>query len=84
MEILLLDFDSLLKVLKVGSDKVSGNDKDVSDEISIGSLNKFDSPWVKACVIQCGRRRIEVGGLKGLSRIVVKLFVMIEGYFELY
>ena len=52
-----------------GSDRVSGNDNDVSDEISIGSLTKSGSTWVKACVIQCGWRCVEVGGLKGFSRI---------------
>ena len=41
-----------------GSDEVSGNGKDVSDEISRGSFAKFGSP----------RRCVEVGGLKGFSR----------------
>ena len=52
-----------------GSERVSGSDKDVSDETSIGSFIRFGSPWVKACVIQNGRRSVVVGGLKGFSLI---------------
>ena len=44
-------------------------------EISIGSFTKFGSPWVKACVIQCGRCCVEVGGLKGFSRICLDVGV---------
>ena len=51
-----------------GSEKVSGSDKVVSDETSIGSFIKFGSLWVKACVIQYGRRSVVAGGLKGFSR----------------
>ena len=50
-----------------GSERVSGSD--VSDEISIGSFIKMGSPWVKACVIQNGRRTVVAGGLKGFSLI---------------
>ena len=52
-----------------GSERVSGSDKDVSDEISIGSFIKFGSPWVKASVIQKGRCSVVAGGLKGISLI---------------
>ena len=52
-----------------GGERVSGRDKDVSDEMSIGSFTKFGSPWVKACVIRNGRRPVVVGGLKGFSLI---------------
>ena len=52
-----------------GSERVSGSDKDVSDETSTGSFNKFGSPWVKACVIQNGRCSVVAGGLKGFSLI---------------
>ena len=52
-----------------GSERVSGSDKDVSDETSIGSFTKFGSPWVKACVIQNGRCSVVAGGLKGFSMI---------------
>ena len=41
---------------------VSVNHKVVSDEISIDSFSKFGSPWANGCVIQCGRRCVEVGG----------------------
>ena len=51
-----------------GSDGVSGNDRDVSGEISTGIFTKFGSPWAKACVIQCGKRCVELGWLKGFSR----------------
>ena len=51
-----------------GSDRVSGIAKHLSDEISEGSFTKFGSPWVKGCVIQCGTRCVEVGGLKRFSR----------------
>ena len=49
------------------SDKVSGSDKEVSDEISIGSASKFGSTWKNNRVIQCGSLCDEVGGLKGFS-----------------
>ena len=52
-----------------GSERVSGSDRDVSDETSIGSFIKFGSPWVKACVIQNGRYSVVAGGLKGFSLI---------------
>ena len=51
------------------SERVSGSDKDVSDETSFGSFTKFLSPWVKACVIQNGRCSVVAGGLKGFSLI---------------
>ena len=51
------------------SERVSGSDKDVSDETSIGSFIKFGSPWVKVCVIQNGRCSVVAGGLKGFSLI---------------
>ena len=51
-----------------GSDRVSGSDKMVSDEISFGSFTKFGSHCVKVCVNQCGRRCVEVRGLNGFSR----------------
>ena len=34
------------------SERVSGSDKDVSDETSIGSFTKFDSPLGKTCITQ--------------------------------
>ena len=37
-----------------GSDSVSGNDKEVSDEISVGYFTTFVSHWEKTCCIQCG------------------------------
>ena len=52
-----------------GSERVSGSDKDVSDETSIGSFIKFGSPWVTACVIQNGRCSVRAGGLKGFLLI---------------
>ena len=52
-----------------GSERVSGSDKYVSDGTPIGSFFKFDSPWVKACVIQNGRYSVVAGGLKGFSLI---------------
>ena len=45
-----------------GSDSVSGSGKQVSVEISMFSFNNFDSPWENTCVIQCGKRCLEVGG----------------------
>ena len=48
-----------------GSERVSGIDREVSDDRSLGSFTKFGSPWVKTCVIQY----VEVGGgFKGFSR----------------
>ena len=41
----------------------------MSVEISMGSLNKFGSPWENACVIQYGRRWVDVRGLEGFPRI---------------
>ena len=35
-----------------GSERVSGSDKNVSDETSIRSFTKFGSPWGKTCVSQ--------------------------------
>ena len=35
-----------------GSERISGSDKDVLDETSIGSITKFGSPWAKTCVTQ--------------------------------
>ena len=53
-----------------GSDDVSGSDDDVvSVEISIGSFTKFGSPCVYECVVQYGSRVVELGVLKGFSRI---------------
>ena len=51
-----------------GSERVFGSDRDISDEISLGSFTKFGSPYVKACIIQCGRCCVEIGGLKQFSR----------------
>ena len=45
-----------------GSERFSFSDKDVSDEMSIGSLTKFCSPRVKTCVIQNGRSSVVAGG----------------------
>ena len=39
------------------------------------SYTKFSSPWENACVIQCGRRCVEVVGLKGLSRMFSEIGV---------
>ena len=57
--------------------KVSGSDKGVSDDRSIGSFTKFGSPGVNACFIQSGRRCVEVGGFKGISRICSSWFGLI-------
>ena len=35
-----------------GSERISGSDKDVSDETSIRSFTKFGLPWRKTCVTQ--------------------------------
>ena len=43
-----------------GSGRVSGKDKEVSDEIFMGSFSEFGSPWENARVIQWGRRCVEV------------------------
>ena len=51
-----------------GIDRFSGSDKAVSDEISIDSFTKFVSPCVNDCVIQCGRRCVDVEGLNGFLR----------------
>ena len=45
-----------------GSDRVFGNDKEVSDEISIGSFTKFGSPLKILYVNQCESLCDEVGG----------------------
>ena len=52
-----------------GSDIVSGSDKEVFEEISIGSFTSLGSPWENVWFIQCGSLCDEVGGLKGFSRI---------------
>ena len=53
-----------------GSDSVFGSDDSVvSVEKSIGSFTKFGSPCVYDCVVQYGSRALELGGLKGFSRI---------------
>ena len=36
-----------------GSIRISGNDREVSGEISIGSLTKFSLSWENVCFIQC-------------------------------
>ena len=59
----------LLKERVEGSESVSGSDKVVSDETSIGSFTKFGSPWVITCVFQYGRCSVVAGGLKEFSRI---------------
>ena len=51
-----------------GSDNVSGNDKEVSEESCTGSFTRLSSPWETALVIQCGSRKDEVWRLKGFSR----------------
>ena len=50
-----------------GSERLSGSDKGVSDETSIGSFIMFCLFLVKACVIQNGRCCVVAGGLKALS-----------------
>ena len=52
-----------------GSERVSGSNKDKSDETFFWSFIKFGLPWVKACAIQNGRCSVVVGGLKGFSLI---------------
>ena len=52
-----------------GTERVSGNDKEVSDEKSMGAFTKFGSCWENVCVIRCGSLWDEVGGLKGFSQI---------------
>ena len=37
-----------------GNDRNSDNDKEVSDEISVGYFTKFDSHWENTCFIQWG------------------------------
>ena len=70
-----------------GSERVSGSDKDVSDETFIGSFFKFGSPWVKACVIQNERCSVVAGGLKGFSLICSDVGVepkKSEGMFDVF
>ena len=66
-----------------GSERLSGSDKDVSNETFIGSFIKFGSLWVKACVIQNGRCSVVAGGLKGFSLICSDVGVENVGY-EIY
>ena len=49
----------------VGSERDSGNDKKLSDEMSTRSFIKFGSPWENVCVTQCGILCDEVRDLKG-------------------
>ena len=56
-----------------GSDRISGNDKEVSDEMSMWSFTKFVSSWENVCVIQGGYFCDEVGGLKDFSQICSKV-----------
>ena len=59
----------------------------MADEIPVGLFFKFGSPRENACVNQCGRRCVEVVGLKRLSQIfqrfVLKLNSLMRhlGYF---
>ena len=52
-----------------GSDHVSGSDKNVSKEISMGSFTRLGSPSGNVWLIQYGNRCDEVGGMKGILRI---------------
>ena len=52
-----------------GSERISSIVKGVSDEMSIVSFTKLGSPCVKACVIQYGRRYVEVGGEKNFHEL---------------
>ena len=50
-------------------ERISGNDKEVFDVISIGSCTSFGSPFENVCVIQCWSLCDEVGELKGFAWI---------------
>ena len=45
-----------------GSKRVSGSEKEVSHDVSTGSFTKFGLPCVNACVVQCGRNCVKLGG----------------------
>ena len=58
-----------------GSEKFSGNDKQVSDVISIGWFTRFGSASENVCGIQCESLCDEVGGLEGFSRTCLEVGV---------
>ena len=65
-----------------GSDRIFGRDK-MSHDISTGSFTKFGSPWMNACVMQCGRHCVEVGGIeKGFQELVWKLVLILKNPME--
>ena len=59
-----------------GGDRVSSNHKKVLHEIFMVLIKKFGSPWENACVIQCGRRCVDLGELKGFSRFFQRLVLI--------
>ena len=60
-----------------GGERISGTDREVSDDRSLGSFSKLGPPWVNTCVIQCGRRCFG-GGLKGFQEFVGKLVLILN------
>ena len=64
-------FDGFRTVTEVndGSDRVSGNDREVSDEIFVGSFTKLGSLWENLCEVQFGSLCDEMEGVKRFSRI---------------
>ena len=62
----------------VGSDKVSGNEKELSDEMSIGSFTKLSPHSENVCNESTSKMFVPFGVLVG------KWFEVMEGCFVLY